>query len=652
MTTFSLCLTQQHDLALTALAVLFCCLMAFASINLFRLASEMEQAQTPAWLFATALILTCGVWTTHFVACLAYQPGLPISYNAETFPVSLLASMTTAWVGFTLAQRRHFRLGGAIIGVSIAMMHYISMASVKFQAEKSWDLRFVALSVLVGMTAAGGSMAVFKDGRNLRRCLMASLLIVLAICGTHFLGMAALTLKAVPGILVADGQAQSALLATALAVMMILIGLGLLGSLTERRLRTQALEETRKLRRSQDHLERAQKITQTGSVERDLRTGEIELSSEIYRIFSLDPNQPSAASQSLARFFHPDDHHGCQFAMRTPQLSSAFTDEHLRLVTPEGAIRWLRHEAEFIYDEAGTPIRWIATYTDVTRIHEAEDRQRILREELRAAKEIAEAATQAVLSLNDKLEHRVMERTAELVQAQEDLLKKERLSTIGQLTATVAHELRNPLGAIKNTVFTLKELSGAKNLKLDRPIARMERSVDRCNSIITHLLEYSRVSALKYECHDFDQWLVDVLDELAVPPTITVERVLAARDRNCAFDPERLRQVIVNLVENAIHALNDVGAERPEKRLRLSTRQNAGTIELTIADTGPGIAAENLTRVFDPLFSTKSFGTGLGLPAVKQIVEQHGGTITLASTLGQGTEVTVVIPHERQELAA
>ncbi len=103
-----------------------------------------------------------------------------------------------------------------------------------------------------------------------------------------------------------------------------------------------------------------------------------------------------------------------------------------------------------------------------------------------------------------------------------ELLKKERLSVLGQLTATVAHELRNPLSAIRNTLFSVKEMANGAGLKLDRPISRMERSIERCNRIIGDLLEYARHRDLRRATVDFDHWLKEVLSEQQVPAPIAL----------------------------------------------------------------------------------------------------------------------------------
>jgi signal transduction histidine kinase len=227
--------------------------------------------------------------------------------------------------------------------------------------------------------------------------------------------------------------------------------------------------------------------------------------------------------------------------------------------------------------------------------------------------------------------------------AEAELLKKERLSVLGQLTATVAHELRNPLSAIRNTLFTVQELAAGAGLKLDRPVARMERSILRCDRIISDLLEYTRNRDLNRTAVRFDRWVEEVAAEQHIAPPVALAMELGAGEAEAAIDPDRMRRVIINLIENAVQALGELPPER-EKRLTLATKMAEGELVLTLTDTGPGIAPETLEHIFEPLFSTKSFGTGLGLPTVKQIVNQHGGIIAVDSTPGQGTCITVHLP--------
>lgn len=236
--------------------------------------------------------------------------------------------------------------------------------------------------------------------------------------------------------------------------------------------------------------------------------------------------------------------------------------------------------------------------------------------------------------------------------AEAELLKKERLSVLGQFTAAVANELRNPLSAIRNTLFTMREIATSSGLALDRPIARIQRSIARCDRIIGDLLEYIRAPELTRVPVNFDEWLHDVLREHGLPQAVVLAEHYAAGDALVRMDADRIRHVVINLVDNAAQALGELPPGGGPLRIDVGSAIVDGAVEFTVADGGPGIPAENLTRIFEPLFSTKSFGAGLGLATVKQIVVQHGGTITVDSEVGVGTRVTIRLPVEAALKAA
>jgi len=246
-----------------------------------------------------------------------------------------------------------------------------------------------------------------------------------------------------------------------------------------------------------------------------------------------------------------------------------------------------------------------------------------------------------------ELERRVEERTTELHTVQDELLRKERLATLGQLTATVSHELRNPLGVIRNTMFTITEAVQASGLKLERALARIERSIGRCDAIITDLLDYTRIRELRRDQYSVDSWLGDVLDEQKLPESIELVRDFAAGDRTVSFDADRFRRVIINLVDNAAQAIEGGRDQMPPgalQRITVRSRIAGDRLEVDIDDSGPGIPPDVFKRIFEPLFSTKGFGVGLGLPTVKQIMEHHGGGIELISEPGRGTRALIWLP--------
>ena len=248
--------------------------------------------------------------------------------------------------------------------------------------------------------------------------------------------------------------------------------------------------------------------------------------------------------------------------------------------------------------------------------------------------------------LQEAIENRTREleiKTQKLEATQKELVKNERLAALGQLTATVSHELRNPLGTIRSSVFSISErLDQTSNADLFKILERAERNVIRCDKIIEELLDYTRAKELNYKIVDLDQWIQKFFDEFELPEGISLKLDLSA-GVDASIDVERFRRCLINLVENAQHAILDVTHTNHEKCITVQTKAD-GRIEINIRDTGIGISEAHLQRVFEPLYSTKNFGFGLGLPIVSQIMELHDGGITITSESNAGTNVMLWLP--------
>lgn len=229
------------------------------------------------------------------------------------------------------------------------------------------------------------------------------------------------------------------------------------------------------------------------------------------------------------------------------------------------------------------------------------------------------------------------------LEAETKLLKVERLAVLGQVTGAVARELRTPLNALREALDTLKGMIAERGSELEKPVARMEHSIERCDRMSSDLLEFTKTRDLQPEIVSFDKWLTDFVAEQRswVPFKLIAE--LRAGNAVAAIDPDRIQRLLLDLIENACQAMDDL-PEDYEKRITVRTGIAPGLVVLTVIDTGPGIKLEDQAHIFEPLFSTKSYGTGLGLSIVKQIVEQHNGIIRIDSEPGHGTRVRVCLP--------
>lgn len=296
------------------------------------------------------------------------------------------------------------------------------------------------------------------------------------------------------------------------------------------------------------------------------------------------------------------------------------------LLTPNGEAIPVHLSASIVFDEHGDASGVVCVAQDIR------ERTRI-QNELKAHRE--------------NLAGLVRERTSELERAQGQLLRRERLAVLGQLTASVAHELRNPLGTLRSSMFVINHIIGEEP-RLAPAIARCLRSVSRCDRIIEELLDFTRIRAPLRERLQLNEWLARVVEDLEVPDGIEVALTLSSDDSSVSADAEQLRRALINIVNNACDAM--CGDERPHTtlaasaRLSITTRRGDDRIEIIVTDNGEGMSPETAEQVFEPLFSTRGFGVGLGMAIVQRVLAAHHGGVAIDSALGRGTTVTLWIP--------
>jgi signal transduction histidine kinase len=229
---------------------------------------------------------------------------------------------------------------------------------------------------------------------------------------------------------------------------------------------------------------------------------------------------------------------------------------------------------------------------------------------------------------------------SQLKDMQASIVEREKFSTLGRLTATVSHELRNPLSAIRNVLFAIDQKM-AGNDEIKRMAERGARSVARCDNIIADLLEYTKTRPLDKKPTDVGQMIINTMEEQMLPADVTCEITIPEEPVIAELDAFRFSRVIINLVENAGHAITV--AKRPGL-IRISCSEDADTVGITVQDNGGGIPDDIRPKIFDALFTTKNFGAGLGLSICKNLVQEHGGTIGVESTTGTGTTFMLSLP--------
>ncbi|HET8732381.1 MAG TPA: ATP-binding protein, partial [Anaeromyxobacteraceae bacterium] len=240
--------------------------------------------------------------------------------------------------------------------------------------------------------------------------------------------------------------------------------------------------------------------------------------------------------------------------------------------------------------------------------------------------------------LNQDLERKVDERTADLTRAQAVLVQAEKLSSLGQLSASIAHEINNPLaGILTFSKLLAREAETAvpdeaRRASMVRNLGLVQRETERCRAIVRNLLDFARERPLQLRDVELDKVVQESLQlighQLQLQGHQVVTRLAPVPPVHADFG--ELRQAFVNLAMNAMEAMGQGGT----LTVTLRPAEEGRVVEVSIADTGPGIPAELRTKIFDPFFTTKEKGTGLGLSVVYGIVQRHGGIIALESTPG------------------
>jgi signal transduction histidine kinase len=218
--------------------------------------------------------------------------------------------------------------------------------------------------------------------------------------------------------------------------------------------------------------------------------------------------------------------------------------------------------------------------------------------------------------------------------AQEELVRKERLAALGQIAGGVAHELRNPLGVMKNSLYYLNMILPADD-RVAKHVRLFEHEIGSANRIVSELLDFARVRLPEKQPTSLTALVEATLERAILPENVTVTRALAAGLPLVDVDPHQIEQVLHNFITNAVQAMPDGGA------LRLETGVTDGKVFATVSDTGAGIQPEVLPKIFQPLFTTRAKGIGLGLAIAKNLGESNGGVIAVETVLGRGSCFTI-----------
>jgi C4-dicarboxylate-specific signal transduction histidine kinase len=347
----------------------------------------------------------------------------------------------------------------------------------------------------------------------------------------------------------------------------------------------------------------------------DLPDGPFWATEHCRKMFEIPANEPMTVASLLARI-HPEDREAAGKALQS--RSPGMMDAEFRVTLPDGGIRWIAARGHLAKIDGGSSSRLSGSFADIT------------------LRKTAEAE-------------------AELQRA--ELAHLTRVSVLGQLSGAIAHELNQPLTAILANAQAAQDLLRRPNPDLDEVGGALEDIVAddrRAGEVIRRLLGMLRKKDGKSEAVDLNEVVLSTLKLLkgeTVARRITVEKGLADDLPAVLGDPVQLQQVLINVVVNAMDALDAVPP--PGRRIAIRTTVlRSGSVEVSVQDSGPGLSADDSRRALDPFFTTKLHGLGLGLPICSTIIGRHGGVFALENGERGGARAAFTLPAYEVAVAA
>ncbi len=417
-----------------------------------------------------------------------------------------------------------------------------------------------------------------------------------------------------------------------------------------------ALVESEALAR--ENIERVQLALSAGAIIGtwlwDLPTDRFTVDEAFATAFGLDPalGRVGLSLEQVVATVHPDDQAGLADAIDTAIARGGAYAHQYRVRRADGRYHWIEANGRVEHDVDGTPLRFPGVLLDV------DERRTIEAERDRVAA--------ALRALNDTLEQRVAERTAELMRAEEQLRQSQKMEAVGQLTGGIAHDFNNMLtGVIGSLDLIQRNIASGRMERVDRYIEAASTSAQRAAALTARLLAFGRRQSLDLQPTDVTALVVGMEDLLhrSLGEQVTVETRLPAEIWAACTDANQLESALLNLCINARDAMPDGGKiviETANTQLDEGYARDHPELEpgeyvaLSVSDTGTGMAPAIVEKVFEPFFTTKPVGqgTGLGLSMIYGFARQSGGHVRIDSEPGRGTTVTLYVPRFRGDVEA
>jgi PAS domain S-box-containing protein len=742
-------LIGSYNYALVALSVLIAMFASYAALDLASRVAAAGGWTRAVWLLGGAGAMGTGIWSMHYIGMLAFVLPVPMAYHWPTVLLSLLAAILASVVALGVVSRQKMGTsravaGSVLMGAGIASMHYIGMAAMRLPAICQFNSSLVVVSVVFAVLISFAAIWITFHFRDEKKGigwekLAGAVVMGAAIPVMHYTGMAAasFTPSGTPADLSHAVSISTLGTAGIAAVTFVVLGLALLTSWVDRRFAAQTLElQEEKLRRSEEYLAEAQRLTHTGSwAWRVAGRDAVHLSEEWYRIYGFDPeNGPPSFEERLQRN-HPEDRARWKGAIDRAIAEKSEYEVEFRVLLPDGSVKHIHTVGHPVLNASGDLVQFVGSSTDITDRKRAEqatrllaaivesshdaivskslngvitswnkgaerlfgyaaeeavgqnitliipperrDEERTIVEQLKRSQRIDHFETVRMRkdgSLLDvsltispmkdasgrvvgasKLARDITERKrAEeaLRQAQTDLAHASRLTTMGEFTASLAHEVKQPIAAaVTNANTCVRWITRDEpDLKEAREAAwRIVKDAQRASEIINRVHLLFKKGTPQRELVDVNEVareMIVLLGDEASRHSISVRTELAEDLPHVIGDRVQLQQVLMNLMVNGVDAMHDVDAPR-ELIIKSQPAEN-NELVLSVSDTGVGLPRQQADQIFNAFFTTKTHGTGMGLRISRSIIESHGGRLWAADNSPRGARFCFTLPTKAE----
>jgi PAS domain S-box-containing protein len=622
-----------YNLGLVVTSVAIAILAAFVALSISgRIAAATTRWARYAWASAGAISMGGGIWSMHFVGMLAFSLPCGITYDPLGTVLSMIPGMLASGIALSAISKprepglSRLSVSAVLIGAGIGAMHYSGMAAMRPEALLRYNPGLVAISIVVAVVLAFVSLSIrfqFRRPQSPRLAanIIAASVMGCAVAGMHYSAMQASIFFPLPDAPNHSMALSPTLLALLITTFTFLIAASTLVatfagrqnelavSLSAEISRRQRTEED--LRRSEAYLGEAQRLSHTGSWALDVATGQfIHSSEEHHRLFGFDPRAGIPVWKDWARRVHPEDRE--RTWDRIQRGISERTDFELdyRTVNPDGTIKYVHALGHPVFNAAGDLVEFVGTSIDVTQRRRAEEAR---------------------------------------LDAQNQLAHVHRVTAMGQLAASIAHEVNQPIAAtVTNAQAALRWLDRrpADLQEVRQALARIAKDGHRAAEVIDEIRALIKKAPPRKDRLEINGAIHEVIALTrgeAVKNGVSVQTELIDGLPLIEGDRVQLQQVILNLIINAFEAMS--GISEGVRELLISTRKaEPDGVLVAVRDSGPGLAPATLERLFESFYTTKPGGLGLGLSICRSIIEAHGGRLWACANVPCGAIFQFTVP--------